>query len=106
MLHITFSVAMADSEGSNDIYVCAGHESWVLSVDCHPSGTAFATGSSDATVKLWDLQTRTCSQTVTEHSDQVLQQTFSTWHYDSLLTYLCFLFVHLYSSPKWISTKV
>lgn len=44
----------------------------MLSVDCHPSGTVFATGSSDAKVKLWDLQTRTCSQTVTDHSDQVL----------------------------------
>ena len=48
----------------------AGHESWVLSVACHPSGTAFATGSSDSKIKLWDLQTRTCSQTVSEHTDQ------------------------------------
>ncbi len=48
----------------------AGHESWVLSVACHPNGSAFATGSSDARVKLWDLQTRTCAQTVTEHTDQ------------------------------------
>jgi len=48
----------------------AGHESWVLSVACHPDGSAFATGSSDARVKLWDLQTRTCAQTVTEHTDQ------------------------------------
>ena len=29
---------------------CAGHESWVLSVSAHPSGTAFATGSSDSKV--------------------------------------------------------
>lgn len=49
----------------------AGHESWVLSVACHPDGSAFATGSSDAKVKLWDLQTRTCAQTLTEHTDQV-----------------------------------
>ena len=40
----------------------AGHESWVLSVSAHPRGTAFATGSSDSKVKLWDLQTRTCAQ--------------------------------------------
>ena len=44
----------------------------MLSVACHPSGKVFATGSSDARVKLWDLQTRTCAQTVTEHSDQVI----------------------------------
>lgn len=49
----------------------AGHESWVLSVACHPDGSTFATGSSDAKVKLWDLQTRTCAQTITEHTDQV-----------------------------------
>ena len=50
----------------------AGHESWVLSVACHPGGSSFATGSSDAKVKLWDLQTRTCAQTLSDHTDQVL----------------------------------
>ena len=50
---------------------CAGHESWVLSVACHPDGTAFATGSSDSKVKLWDLQTRACVQTIADHTDQV-----------------------------------
>ena len=49
----------------------AGHESWVLSVAMHPSGTTFATGSSDSKVKLWDLQTRACLQTVADHTDQV-----------------------------------
>lgn len=49
----------------------AGHESWVLSVAAHPDGSTFATGSSDCRVKLWDLQTRSCAQTVTEHTDQV-----------------------------------
>ena len=44
----------------------------MLSVACHPSGSSFATGSSDAKVKLWDLQTRTCAQTLSDHTDQVL----------------------------------
>lgn len=43
----------------------------MLSVSCHPDGTAFATGSSDSKVKLWDLTTRTCAQTVADHTDQV-----------------------------------
>ena len=43
----------------------------MLSVAMHPNGTAFATGSSDSKVKLWDLQTRTCSQTIAYHADQV-----------------------------------
>ncbi len=49
----------------------AGHESWVLSVDVHPDGNAFVTGSSDSKVRLFDLQSRTCAQTIAEHSDQV-----------------------------------
>lgn len=46
----------------------------MLSVACHPSGDSFATGSSDAKVKLWDLQTRTCAQTLSDHTDQVPMQ--------------------------------
>jgi WD40 repeat protein len=65
--------------GSHFGACAAGHESWVLSVACHPSGKTFATGSSDAKVKLWDLQTRTCAQTLTEHSDQVTSFRRSVW---------------------------
>lgn len=49
----------------------AGHESWVLSVAAHPGGAAFATGGSDGKVKLWDLATRTCAQSLGDHGDQV-----------------------------------
>lgn len=50
----------------------AGHESWVLSVAMHPGGSAFASGGSDACVKLWDINTRTCVQTLSaDHTDQV-----------------------------------
>lgn len=49
----------------------AGHASWVLSISCHPDGNAFATGSSDSKVKLWDLQSRACVQTLADHTDQV-----------------------------------
>jgi len=64
-----------EQSGAKDWFGTAGHESWVLSVACHPSGSSFATGSSDAKVKLWDLQTRTCSQTLADHTDQVFLQT-------------------------------
>jgi WD repeat-containing protein 61 len=56
----------------------AGHESWVLDVSVHPSGSLFATGSSDARVKLWDMATRTCTQTLTQHTDQVWAVAFSS----------------------------
>ena len=47
-----------------------GHTSWVLSVDFHPTGNSFATGSSDSKVKLWDFHARSCVQTLSDHSDQ------------------------------------
>ena len=43
----------------------------MLGVAAHPGGAAFATSSSDARVRLWDLATRTCVQTMGEHTDQV-----------------------------------
>ena len=48
----------------------------MLSVAAHPSGTAFATGGSDAKVKLWDVGARACVQTVAEHTDQVTGELF------------------------------
>ena len=57
--------------------LAAGHESWVLSVACHPSGNSFATGSSDSKVKLWDMSSRSCAQTLSEHSDQVWDLAFN-----------------------------
>lgn len=57
--------------------LAAGHESWVLSVACHPSGNSFATGSSDSKVKLWDMSSRSCAQTLSEHSDQVWDVAFN-----------------------------
>lgn len=43
----------------------------MLSVAVHPGGAALATASSDARVRLWDLSTRACVQTMGDHSDQV-----------------------------------
>ena len=43
----------------------------MLSVAAHPNGSNFATGSSDAHVKLWDIRTRACVQTLADHTDQV-----------------------------------
>ena len=52
-------------------YCLVGHALWVLSISCHPDGNGFATGSSDSKVKLWDLQSRACVQTLADHTDQV-----------------------------------
>ena len=55
----------------------AGHESWALGVAAHPAGGAFATSASDGKVRLWDLSTRTCSQVVADHTDQVWALAFN-----------------------------
>lgn len=55
----------------NLIEAFSGHESWVLDVAAHPNGTNFLSGSSDSSVKLWDIPQRTCVMTQREHTDQV-----------------------------------
>lgn len=69
--------SIADGETSMCKQLAAGHESWVLSVACHPSGNSFAIGSSDSKVKLWDMSSRSCAQTLSEHSDQVWDVAFN-----------------------------
>lgn len=69
-------VHMYDAEGKNLVASMSGHSSWVLSVDASPDGSAIATGSSDRSVRLWDLTMRASLQTMTSHSDQVWSVAF------------------------------
>lgn len=64
-------VRMYDAKNNSLICAMSGHGSWVLSVDVSPDGLALATGSSDRTVRLWELSTRASVQTITDHTDQV-----------------------------------
>ncbi|XP_031093569.1 WD repeat-containing protein VIP3 [Ipomoea triloba] len=64
-------VHMYDAEGKALIMPLSGHSSWVLSVDVSPDGGAIATGSSDKSVRLWDLKMRAATQILTNHTDQV-----------------------------------
>ncbi|KAK4483672.1 hypothetical protein RD792_010877 [Penstemon davidsonii] len=64
-------VHVYDAEGKTLVTSLSGHSSWVLSVDVSPDGAAIATGSSDKTVRLWDLKMRAATQILTSHMDQV-----------------------------------
>lgn len=64
-------VHVYDAEGKSLITSMSGHASWVLSVDVTPDGQAIATGSSDKSVRLWDLKMRTATQILNNHTDQV-----------------------------------
>ena len=57
-----------------------GHSNCVWSVSFSPDGTTVASGSYDETVKLWDVTTGECLQTLEGHSNAVRSVSFfSRW---------------------------
>ena len=69
------------------IATLSGHTSWVLCVAFSPDNEHFVSGSSDRTVKVWEMATKQCVHTFSEHSDQVhlmeltriLRPTYNIW---------------------------
>eukprot|EP00727_Mastigamoeba_balamuthi_P005640 m51a1_g1696 putative wd repeat-containing protein 61 (309) ;mRNA; r:481262-482613 len=66
-------VSMCDVEYGKTISTFSGHSSWVLAVRHSPAAGSklFATGSSDKTVRIWDVGQKTPAYTFSEHKDQV-----------------------------------
>lgn len=59
------------SNHANVLATLSGHASWVLSVAFSPDNGYFASSSADHTVKLWQLDSRSCLHTFKDHNDQV-----------------------------------
>ena len=55
-----------------------GHSDWISSVDFHPSGRILATGSGDATVRIWDLGEKQQAHAFREHQNAVWSVNFHT----------------------------
>lgn len=46
-----------NNTAGGDLIMCGeGHKDWVAGIDFHPSGAGLASGSGDASVKLWSFE--------------------------------------------------
>ncbi|KAM3094821.1 NB-ARC domain-containing protein [Phormidesmis sp. 146-35] len=59
------------------LITCHGHQHWVCSIAFSPDGKTLVSGSGDKTVKLWDVATGHCWQTLEGHTDWVISVAFS-----------------------------
>jgi WD40 repeat protein len=59
------------------LFTLQGHRDWVRSVAFSPDGERLASGSSDNTVKLWDIRNGECLNTFQGHTNPVLSVAFS-----------------------------
>ena len=65
------------AEGTPEIFVPAGHSADIHTLAISPDGQTIASGSSDNTIKLWDVPRGTMLRTLIGHGGQVTAVTFS-----------------------------
>lgn len=66
-----------DAATGEALDLITGHTGWVASVSFSPDGTKLASGSSDATIRLWDVETGRQLRTFEGHTDWVESMSFS-----------------------------
>ena len=66
-----------DVDTGKCVNILEGHSKRVRSVGFSPNGKLLATGSTDWTIKLWDLATGKSIKTLQEHTNQVISIKFS-----------------------------
>ena len=59
------------------IRTLTGHRSTCTSIDFHPFGDYFASGSLDTTLKVWDIRRKACINTYKGHARGVTRTCFS-----------------------------
>ena len=64
-------------EVGKNISSFAGHEDAITACCFHPDKKLFVTGSVDRKIKVFDLKTRKCEQTITQHGDTIWSLRFS-----------------------------
>ncbi|KAJ6025071.1 hypothetical protein N7540_005868 [Penicillium herquei] len=60
-----------------ELQTLEGHSGWIRSMAFSPNGALLASGSSDQTIRLWDMATGTLQQTLEGHSGSVRSVAFS-----------------------------
>ncbi len=59
------------------LYTFTGHRGGVRSISFSPDGRRLASGSSDKTIKIWDIKTGRLRRTLTGHTDEVASISYS-----------------------------
>jgi WD40 repeat protein len=71
------SISTTNTDSIEEVGTLQGHNSTVRTLDFSPDGNLLASGSSDFTVRIWDVETQSLVLRITEHSGWVNDVEFS-----------------------------